>query len=295
MNTLRIAIVGHFTYFQNHFPEHWREDENVRCFDVDERSYGWMANVKNFKPDITVFFRPELYPHRSIVSVPGIRVAYLSEPIPSVSNGKLNHTSETNIRLAVYKRMDWSAFHWRVYYDPGKRESAEILNFQIDEYRPLTIDTSSFFPAPTNSVFEYDVCFVGKATPLRISALDFLRSSRLRFIWVAHGLSGMKLANLFRNSELVLNVHADGMPASEPRIDLALACGRPVLTQPVSTTPSFLPQLVHQHDLPWSSELILNTIKDRPKVTNEVVLNALRNVSTRTFIDDVFSSLRTWA
>ena len=74
----RIAVVGHYTYFENHFPEGWRKDPNILCVDVDESDYGWLLTIYNYRPQLTLFFRPELYPRRYVESIPGLRVAILS-------------------------------------------------------------------------------------------------------------------------------------------------------------------------------------------------------------------------
>ena len=67
-----------------------------------------------------------------------------------------------------------------------------FLGFPIDEFRPLPIDISLFHPDARPEP-EWDIVFVGKATPHRIAVLDFLRLARLRFLWIAHGCTGPAL------------------------------------------------------------------------------------------------------
>lgn len=232
---LRVAIVGHHIYFENHFPEGWRDNPNILCLNVTEDDYSWLLITRNFKPEITLFFRPELYPEKYLRHISGIRIAILSEPLPSIVDGKFLLTDESALRVEVYRGMCWDAYHWCIYYDPGKSAAARALGFQIDEFRPMPIDTDVFRPNLSRRSREIDVCFVGKATPHRIEVLDFLRSSRLRFLWIAHGVSGRKLARVFRNSRVVLNVHADGASACEPRLYLAASCGCRVVTEPLSS------------------------------------------------------------
>ncbi|MEZ5117550.1 MAG: hypothetical protein R2737_14915 [Candidatus Nanopelagicales bacterium] len=202
--------------------------------DVDERDYSWLRVLYNFRPNITMFFRPELYPGHLVRAIPGIRVAILSEPIAAMSAGQLRFTEESRLRHLVYSNMDWLSYHWRVYYDEGRRPEASALGFVIDEFRPLPIDTSVFRPPPPEAARDIDVFFVGKATPHRIETLDFLRLHPGRFLWIAHGVSGSELAALLQRSKVVLNVHADGVPAAEPRVHLAAACGAVVLSERLS-------------------------------------------------------------
>jgi hypothetical protein len=34
----------------------------VLCLDVNETDYSFLLNLYDFRPDITLFYRPELYP-----------------------------------------------------------------------------------------------------------------------------------------------------------------------------------------------------------------------------------------
>ena len=253
----RIAIIGHFTYFENHFPEGWAKDPDVLCLDVNEKDYSWLLIVNNFCPDITLFFRPELYPRHYIERIPGLRIAILSEPLPELRDGQLDYTDETRLRKQVYGNMAWDAYHWRIFYDKGKEESAKFLGFPIDEYRPLPIDTSQFHDSLCQKDRLFDVTFIGKPTPHRISKLDFLRSSAVHFLWIAHGLSGGRLAEVFRRSKVVLNVHADGQMAFEPRLYLAAACGARVITEPISSTPAFFAERIWEHDGDWNEQMVM--------------------------------------
>lgn len=287
---IRIAVVGHYTYFENHFPERWRKDPNILCIDVNEGNYSWLLAVYNFRPQLTLFFRPELYPRRYIESIPGLRVAILSEPIPGLVDGKLVLTIETRLRLRVYSNMAWDAYHWRIFYDKGKIASAKKLAFPIDEYRPLPIDTKSFCPPVSSKERIYDVSFIGKPTPHRISKLDFLRSSSLKFLWVAHGLSGDNLSAIFKRSKVVVNVHADGVKAFEPRIYLAAACGAGVFSEPLSSDPEYFSYSISEYNQEWNSQVLKEFIENKymsidvSSVTQDCV-----SLSARRLIEDVWS------
>lgn len=230
VRSLRIGVVGHFDWFANHFPEGWQEDRNVLCLDVDETDYRFLIHMINFKPEITLFYRPELYPRRFLDEISGRRIAMLSEPVPPTRDGQIVTSAETDLRMQVYSRMDWGGYHRTVYYDESKRETIERLGWPITDFYPLPIDTDAFHPRRTDRPI--DVCFVGKATSHRIAVLDFLRLAPVKFVWVAHGVAGPELAWLFRRSKVVVNIHADALPAMEPRVLLAAACGCVVLSEP---------------------------------------------------------------
>mgnify|MGYP003584033401 CR=1 FL=1 len=286
----RIAVIGHFTYFENHFPERWALNADVLCLDVSEDDYRWMIAAANFRPDLTLFYRPELYPRRYVERIPGVRVALLSEPLPAIRGGQLEFTDETRLRQQVYAPMAWDAYHWRIFYDEGKKESAAMMGYSIDEYRPLPIDISLFRAPHEEKRRPFDVTFLGKATPHRIARMDFLRSSNLKFLWVAHGASGRQLAEVFRRSKLVLNIHADGQEAFEPRLYLAAACGAGVLSEPLSSTPIYFRDRIWEHLGDWNRSLIRQYLTEFESLewtsTNQADLEFL---STRRLIEDVWS------
>lgn len=261
----RVAVLGPFTYFENHFPERWKIDQSVLCLDVNEKNHSRLIQLHNFRPSFTLFYRPELYPLHYIQTLRGLKVAFLSEPLPGLVDGHLDVSAETQLRMRVYEGMNWNAFDWRIYYDGGKRAAAEHLGYRIDEYFPLPIDTQWFNSAGRSERALFDVCFVGKATPHRIMKLDALRDSRLRFLWIAHGCSGRMLASIFRRSKLVLNVHADNKEAFEPRIYLAAACGAVVLSEPLSCAPEYFKGRIIQDDREVWNEA---TIRDYLEIGN---------------------------
>ena len=257
---MRTAVVGHRTYFENHYAEGWQRDPDILCIDVSEDDYGWLIVLRNWRPDVTLFYRPELYPEHLLRLVPGLRIAFMTEPLPALVDGELRATAESALRLQVYSSMSWQAYHRRLYYDAGRRPTAEHLGWPVDAYRPLPLNTEWFHPSEPGAVRPIDVCFIGKATPHRIAVMDFLRSAPLRFVWVAHGVFGNELAQLFRQSRIVLNVHADGVPAQEPRLYLAAACGCTVLTEPLSTEPAAFRGLIEQRASPWSECVIRDVL-----------------------------------
>lgn len=259
MTKSKVGVIGHHTWFSNHFPEHWETDPNILCLDVDEFDYRFLIHMINFKPELTLFYRPELYPKRYVEQIPGRRIAFLSEPLPCLRNGILLSSEETSLRRLVYRGMNWDCYHDIIYYDSGKRETVEALGWPVTAFRPLPIDTRWFKPG--RSQRPIDVCFLGKATSRRIAAMDFLRLEKWNFVWVAHGLKGRQLAALFRRSKVVLNIHADTLPAMEPRVHLAAACGCLVLSEPIAADLAPFERQVIQYHGDLSSANIRNALE----------------------------------
>jgi len=157
----------------------------------------------------------------------------------------------------------------------------------------MPIDTEVFHPPQIQRSRPYDVCFVGKATSHRIAVLDFLRSSSLKFLWVAHGVSGRDLAHIFRRSRLVLNIHADGVPALEPRLYLAAACGCQVITEPLSSRPTIFLSRVIEEKRALNEVILRDHLREASGQiwTNEDELDR-QSLSARQMIKSIFTRLK---
>ena len=233
---LKVATVGSRIYFENHYPE--TGNYQSINFDVDERDYSWLESVINLKPDLTIFYRPELYPSKYLNRISGIKVAVLSEPIASFNGTKWIKSQETEARVKEYSRMDWEQFDWKIFYDPGQIQNVKKIGYPIDEFRPLPINTDQFVSLNLRRrQTEIDFLFVGKPTVHRNEILRPLQHSNLNFVWIAHGIYGKRLAEYMKQSQIVLNIHADGLPAFEPRVYLGAAAGAYVLTEKLSSEP----------------------------------------------------------
>lgn len=281
----RIGIVGHLTWFENHFPENWRKRPNVLCLDVDEWDYSFLTQMINFRPDLTLFYRPELYPERYLRSIRGRRIAFLSEPLPASS---AQDSEETQLRERVYARMVWSAYHEAYYYDPSKQTAVDERRWPITGYRPLPIDTSVFRPSARTRPI--DICFIGKPTPHRVAALDFLRSTDLNFVWIAHGVSGSALASVLRRSKVVLNIHADAQPALEPRVYLAAACGCAVLSEALGSPATTMADQILEFEGPLDYRRATEALRVfRTKGPGWQARDDYRKLSANSFIESLLA------
>lgn len=96
---MRMAVVGHAIWFANHYPEQWRGDADLICPEGSEVDYSWLMVLRNWRPDVTLFYRPELYPERFLHHIDGFRIAFLTEPLPVLKEKKLETTPESALRL----------------------------------------------------------------------------------------------------------------------------------------------------------------------------------------------------
>lgn len=244
--TLRYACIGHRIYFENHFIEGHDSNPNIKSFDFDHYSWRPFQQLISFAPDVTLIFRPELYPAELVRSIPGLRIGFSSEPLPTGNWRTWQTSSETSLRESLYEGRTFSDFHYFFHYDRLSQPWFKHYGIQVTDFRVLPIDTLVFRPKPSPK--DIDFLFIGKATEYRLRVLDRFRTWPFRFVWVAHGVFGKSLADLIRRAHCVLNVHADGRIQSEPRVILSASCGTPVLSEPLDSNQFPLSELVCQRD-----------------------------------------------
>lgn len=224
-----------------------------------------LKHLLNFSPDLTIFYRPEILPFELVSRVPGKRVGFYTEPLPANGGGRFRSraSQELRVRKKAYSFMRPEAYHELVLFDTIYRESAEKLKLGVTSFSPIPVNTEIFRDLGLDR--DIDVCFVGKATPHRIRLFDRLRSSKFKFVWVGHGFSAMETSALFSRSKVVLNAHADSdVVGYEPRIDLGLASGALVLSEPIVT-----------------GRRIHSMIFQTPEFSDDVIELAIREATSR--------------
>jgi hypothetical protein len=289
MNTIKYACIGHRIYFENHFIDGHDSADNIRGFDYNHYSNNPFLQLLAYAPDVTLIFRPELYTARMLRMLPGIKIGFSSEPLPSYDSSEKYRSEETDIRETVYSRLAADAYDFFFHYDGRSSKWFEDRGIKVTGYRPLPIDCSVFYP-DSHKVKDIDFLFVGKATPYRIRVLDRLRILPFRFQWIAHGVFGRPLAELIQRAHCVLNIHADGRPQFEPRVLLAAACGTTVLSEPLGLVDFPCREAVTEADVERMPAEHLCAILQKSRVVTESLKDnwpkIRKQLSTLEFVND---------
>lgn len=288
---MRYACIGHRVYFENHFLEGAGERPHVGAFDYDHASLRPFSQLLAFAAEVTLVFRPELYSASMVRMIPGIRIGFSSEPLPT-SQLAPGRSGETDLREQVYRNLTTGSFDFFYHYDRLSKAWFDQRHIAVDGFRHLPIDTDVFNPTE-HLAKEIDFLFLGKPTAHRIRVLERFRVLPFRFVWIAHGVQGRELASLFRRTRCVLNVHADGRPQFEPRVTLAAACGCAVLSEPLGREDYPLSEVVVERDVATVPNEELAFILSRSGVAREIVADqwpAIRPaLSTLEFVDGCVS------
>lgn len=259
----RVACLGHRVYFENHFCELNSRFFEVRWFDYDHYSTSVYNDLRNYRPDITLIYRPELHRSNDLKTISGFKIGFSTEPLPKISaDGSLKTSSETDRRLAMISSLERDGYNRIYHYDRGSRSYIEQSRLPIDDYAVIPVNTDYFNPDRARKP-KWDILFLGKATERRSRILSRLKNHNLSFLWIEHGVSGSELGKLFKRARCILNIHADDIQALAPRVYLAAACGVPVLTDPTGDEDFPFSRLVRSFDMnDLSLELVESNIDD---------------------------------
>jgi GT2 family glycosyltransferase len=292
---MKIAVVGHKVYFENHYAEDGIDGVITKSFDFDHYDWDFVYDIIDFNPDCTLFYRPELYNREVLQKIPGHKYGFSTEPLPKTKNGITIRTSETDWRENNYKNLCFDEFNSVFHYDDLSQEYAQINGLNFSGYREIPINTNYFNPFGDYKK-KWDVLFIGKATQRRNDILNFLTiHPSLSFLWIAHGTSGNELADCIKQSRCVLNIHADELLALEPRVYLAAACGIPVVTEKLSKNDFIFSENVISFEGELTDNPIFEAIQKSDQINErtqkEWVFNKSK-VSVVDFIKSTFEKTR---
>lgn len=192
----------------------------------------------DFDADVNVFLRPETIPSAVLRRLRGRRVALSSEPFPRLVRGRWQSTPDSWRRYLAFRAIRHMEYDHVFHYDAASLPlmkgdgligvGAFAFPVATGLYRDLQV-------AP-----EFDVMFVGRSTPYREERLQRLKHE-LRFLHIAHGIWGPPLVPLVASSAISLNLHAEAEISWEPRLQMLLACGAFVISEPITPNPFLRP------------------------------------------------------
>lgn len=174
--------------------------------------------VKDLKEDVAVFYCAERMPIEKIKQFRGKKVWYSTEPI---YRGGVSDQ---------YARTQAAAFDLHIHYDPSQKlPESDVI------YQPLPVDLDTYnlgMSKHGRGFRDFDAIFFGRSTPEREQFLQPIEKD-YEVLHIGNGLWGNEIVEFMHRSHHGINLHATPFAQWEPRIQLMLACGLPVLTQRV--------------------------------------------------------------
>ena len=236
---------------------------------VDFRAGGdaeqMLASVTEFVPDAVVVFRPEIVPPGLFGTLRVPVLGFLTEPLP---RGTSDSHPDLQGRLAQSLDLDPSNFDRIVSFDPLFVGAAESLA-PVWRSVPLPVDDACFGPIRPSAV-PPRVVFVGRSTEHRERYLVPVKH-RFDILHVAHGVHGERLLELFRSTDVGINLHNEPYPSFENRVCLHLAAGHLVISEPLSPTHGLEPGIDYiEVDCPEALDLEVDHLNRFPDLYHRV-------------------------
>ncbi|MGA9869452.1 MAG: glycosyltransferase [Acetobacteraceae bacterium] len=261
ISTKKVAFIGQTEYFRCHYETDL--DADCTVFEkhlVWDAPSSWYDDLLEFNADINIFFRGDLVPLSVVEALKGLRVSYSTEPFPKLLNGgSFDYTLDSLGRFEQFTRIQNYPFEYVLHYDEASKSFLEGQGFELSGYVPLPIATEAY--CPVEAPRERDILFLGRSTAHRERHLGQLKLDFDTF-HIAHGWPPLRrdrgstadLTQLVNQFRICLNLHAEEELSWEPRMQLMMACGALVVSEPISPNPYLQPD-VHFVEIRTPAEL----------------------------------------
>ena len=196
------------------------------------------VDLLDFQADYNFFFRGEFFPEVTLKKIQGVKIALSSEPFPRRINNKWEYTLDSLKRYLVFRRIRDKAFNYIFHYSQSELPlfAKDGLGVSGEFYFPVALGTYK----PQDVEKKWDIFFIGRSTPHRENFMLPLKH-HYHFLHIAHGVWGKDLVEYINRSKICLNLHAEPEVSWEPRMQMLLACGALVLSEPITPNPFLRP------------------------------------------------------
>jgi hypothetical protein len=228
----KIAFISQPEYFRSFYENDLDEFGEVREFTLHySMKPEDFSDLVAYDADVNVFFRGEFVPNEVLEKLRGVKINLSSEPFPREIDGHIEYTADSLARYRSFQMIRGKAFDHVFHYD------ASSLNFMRDD--GLMLSGEFAFPIatglyrPMDVPKTWDVFFIGRSSEHRERHFGALKH-HYGFLHIAHGVWGPELIKYLSASRVCLNVHAENEISWEPRMQMYLACGAFVVSEPIT-------------------------------------------------------------
>ncbi len=230
---MKICFVGQKLYFSKQVDD---GVEDAMWLEIYPGKGRWEEILK-VDADIFVFFMPHQVPHNIRVRLRGLEVAVHAEPIPKFYEGNYITSADIQQRYTELR----PALNFKHFYHHDKT-SFPILEREGVQPREFisAISTKKFYPMGAEK--KWDFFFFGRETDHRLEMLLPVKHLwSQKFLHIAHGIDGAELNRLMNMSKIGINAHCEKLPAHENRLQVCMASGLFVMSEPLSHNDFFVP------------------------------------------------------
>ena len=230
---MKIAFVSQPEYFRFTYEEDL--DDYAEVFEFPFH-FGMPSDAFEpliaFDADYIFFFRGEFVPEEVLGRLKGCKIALSSEPFPRKINGRLEWTLDSVIRYETFRSIRHKHFDYAFHYDAASLDILAGDGLHLSGAFPFPVATGSYYEEVSEK--RWDIFFIGRSSAHREKFFMPLKHW-YHFLHICHGIWGPELNHYMNQSKICLNVHAENEISWEPRMQMMLACGAFVISEPIST------------------------------------------------------------
>jgi hypothetical protein len=184
-----------------------------------------------YNADYNIFFRGEFVPNDVLEKLEGTTIELSSEPFPREINNHIEYTRDSLLRYSIFRTIREKSFDYVFHYDAASLEMMKKDGLELSGDFVFPVATDVYKPIDIEK--EWDLFFIGRSTQRREDLFGPLKH-HYDFLHIAHGIWGPDLVKYICASRIGLNVHAEDEISWEPRLQMMLACGVFVISEPVT-------------------------------------------------------------
>jgi hypothetical protein len=240
MKQIKVAFVGQPEYnsplYENDLDDIYAIKDFCSSFDIkiNKLSTESMAPLIEFRPDISICFRPEYFSKELIAALSGIKVGISTEPLPKYIDGEFHYSLDSISRFKNLLQAAPLGFDFIFHYDSSSLSFMGLMGINLSGIVALPVATGAWTAMRgAERANNWDVVFLGRSTTHREK--HFLPLKRdFRFLHIAHGITGKDILPYYHASTIGLNVHPESELMWEPRVQQLMAAGLLVVSEPIS-------------------------------------------------------------
>jgi hypothetical protein len=277
MKQTKVAFVGQPEYnsplYENDLSDMYVTRNFCTLFDlkINRMNAESMTSLIEFRPDISICFRPEYFSKELIAVLSGIKVGVSTEPFPKYVDGEFHYSLDSISRFRNFLQAAPLGFDFIFHYDSSSLSFMALMGINLSGIVALPVATRTWAAVRgAERANNWDVVFLGRSTTHREK--HFLPLKRdLRFLHIAHGITGNDVLPYYHASTIGLNVHSEPELMWEPRVQQLMAAGLLVVSEQISPNGILVPgeHFIETND-PSSTYQICKAIIEDPRQFEDI-------------------------
>lgn len=265
----KLAFISQSEYFNFIYDDSLHDDYEIRDYQMTfSMSPNEFQDLFSFNADYNIFFRGEYIPSEVLEKLLGKNINLSSEPFPVLINNTLNYSFDSIKRFLIFRNIRHNNFDYVFHYDKSS------LPFLLKD--GLHLSGEFVFPVATHIYQQkriekrWDVFFIGRCTTHREKYFGPVKEYN-KFLDIAHGIWGRDVIDYISASKICLNIHAENEISWEPRMQMMMACGAFVISEPITPNDYLRPgidyvEISHPLELLEAANYYLNNDEAREEI-----------------------------